>query len=812
MERMERGAMQARGGERVALVQRWLYALDGSCDDTTLDRVWLGRRTCRTKAAAGDELVSANSSQDSGAAAGEEVSEDKSAAGDVAASEADDVSTVDPATETSNQREILQFFDPDTADRSTDPAFPPLVRRGTTVGFRAVFLRSRAVELLVASMLIECPEQEEEALLARLLELSLVVPEDKAVAITQGIVRLARVVGEEDEAVMVDRQTLLQIATESISPLKVNTAEETWQDDVERFIHVVERMAQESSKEQGGKEDLAEPAAQELPPSAQVLRACTQLREKVNSMNCARSDSVLLERAEAREGKLKELDTELKAAKTALMQDFEDSQKHKREAAEYAKNKLDEIEALEKQYTAQRGDLEGRREKLVKELQELDLQLNDVVEKERAHSEEKNAFQEANKSLLTALAEKESVRASQLRLNETETEAIVEWTHFTKEMNGFQADVIEKRSHKNGQKQTQANAVMLTLFETHLQHCCTTIELLWKRLQFCTEELAMMSKKQAHMQELGMESMVSDLTSGKLKLEDKYLEAEDHILVLLAGVQSVRELVTSIFADVGEENAAACQSIRTSLEFLSERKATFEARARPSIEEREDDIVVVEKDLEMFSTPIGASQRVLETFANPADDEDPFPNAPPPDEHRPASAAPDSLAVPAEPEGQVPEEPVTPTKEEEAQGPMPQTQEPEESVNASTNVVIEPSKEDENLCRGVEGTPSSAKKKKRKKKKGKSEDPPAASPSPTAASPGVDVAEEPKPSGMDSSLDEKQVETSLDDSFLNTSDDVNVSNLEMTEDDSKWLEGKPDRPRTTRLQRLSLLIGCLQST
>eukprot|EP00958_Prasinococcus_capsulatus_P022910 scaffold3299_cov161-Prasinococcus_capsulatus_cf.AAC.1 len=81
-----------------------------------------------------------------------------------------------------------------------------------------------------------------------------------------------------------------------------------------------------------------------------------------------------------------------------------------------------------------------------------------------------------------------------------------------------------------------------------------------------------------------------------------------------------------------------------------------------------------------------------------------------------------------------------------------------------------------------------------------------------AASPGVDVAEEPKPSGMDGSLDEKQVETSLDDSFLNTSDDVNVANLEMTEDDSKWLEGKPDRPRTTRLQRLSLPIGCLQST
>ena len=60
---------------------------------------------------------------------------------------------------------------------------------------------------------------------------------------------------------------------------------------------------------------------------------------------------------------------------------------------------------------------------LAKELQEVESELADVVEKERAHKEEKREFQEANTSLLTALAEKESVRASQVRSNKVSMDA-----------------------------------------------------------------------------------------------------------------------------------------------------------------------------------------------------------------------------------------------------------------------------------------------------------------------------------------------------------------------------------------------------
>ena len=84
---------------------------------------------------------------------------------------------------------------------------------------------------------------------------------------------------------------------------------------------------------------------------------------------------------------------------------------------QYAKNKLNEIESLEKTLETQRSTLEQRRDMLAKELQEVESELADVVEKERAHKEEKREFQEANTSLLTALAEKESVRASQVRSN-----------------------------------------------------------------------------------------------------------------------------------------------------------------------------------------------------------------------------------------------------------------------------------------------------------------------------------------------------------------------------------------------------------
>ena len=114
---------------------------------------------------------------------------------------------------------------------------------------------------------------------------------------------------------------------------------------------------------------------------------------------------------------------------------------------------------------------------------------------------------------------------------------------------------MQKKGYEASKRKSQINRVILNLFESHLEHCSRVMELLSKRLKFCTDELTMMSKKQAHMQELGMESMVSDLTSGKRKLEDKYLEAELQIDVVLAGVIAIEEIIPDVFSELDDETA-----------------------------------------------------------------------------------------------------------------------------------------------------------------------------------------------------------------------------------------------------------------
>eukprot|EP00898_Chlorokybus_atmophyticus_P002963 jgi/Chlat1/3668/Chrsp24S03856 len=531
VERLERVARQAKGPERAQALMRWgraLRELNGESNSSNL-------KEDGSAGASGEQQQQKEQSQEeqeksqAEAQSADEVldSEDavtveKEDAMDDAASDASRASSLQSSQSIPIQR--LAFYDA----RSGSPE---------ALTFKDVFLRSRALELLVTNFVEDAPDNEERRLLLELFEECLVGGEEAYQAVLTGIVKLSAVSGGHDVEVQISKQELLDLACGAVAALKISP-------ERERLDALINKAkSSERTKE--------------------VLELSTRVRAHADRRYQSASEKAWEDIHKDKLARVAEAAAALQEGISALHQKRADNKQHKDEAADYCARRMEEVAEAEK--------------------------IGVCTTRQAKQREEREEFEGANAALIKSLALKEKEMAISTINHMTELEVVHQWEEFLQDTWRHQSALAATLSATNKAALITASEDHLKAAAIHVTARCEEASTLLRRLKFINGELETLLARKNQMAELNMEEEVFHLTRSRRALENKYLEVEGQLVGVFAAVDAVRDEVDDILeaerqAGTLAQFEEARKQFEAATQGMEKLRSDFKASPRPVIE------------------------------------------------------------------------------------------------------------------------------------------------------------------------------------------------------------------------------------
>lgn len=466
--------------------------------------------------------------------------------------------------------------------------------------FRDVFLRSNALENITVSLILEPPEVEEVNLVMEMFGLCLSGGPEVHNAIVSGIQDLGRSVANYSE-LLLNRDDLLRMAADVITGLKTNAEIERL--DIEAFrieSQVHEKLGLVTLKDtpapktetptpselvQGVLSDIPLPLKEGASISEELLQCGSRLVDIMKKKEALVYQGDTAEIRQLKVEKMKLLAEDLTNAAKTHKEKITDSRQQKSDAMAYRITKAQEVAEAEKVISQEMQVLQKRREELEAELSQVMQAITVQTKKHIQLQEEKEHFDEASSNIVAHLAIQEEECLKLMSQQAAEKSVVTTWQSFLEDTWLLQTSCIEakEKAIKEATKETQANFWQIAI--GHFVYRQEELNALLIRLKMYNEELATIRSKKADLEKKGMDGIVADITSGRKRIEEKYVETEGQVKNSLIAVERAKaELKICLEVIPEDENIEEKRKVEEFLKSLDVARKDFDAIKRPKLD------------------------------------------------------------------------------------------------------------------------------------------------------------------------------------------------------------------------------------
>lgn len=520
IKRLDEVAQNARGGERVQALARWLGALK------ELGREYKPAPTMEETRSTDGADLSVSVSQD-------ELSSPRRAS-----------------------KVLFYDFDGD----------------GEAMNFREVFLRSHALENIVTSMILEAPADEEVNLLLEIFGLCLAGGKELHIAIISSIQDLAKAFSTYNEEFMSKRDYLLQYARDALSGLKLNAELERLEGEMAPLMQmIVEKQAAGLNKEDG------------LSKTRELLQLDVHLRDLLQRKRFLMLAGDTQESRTEKVELLKTLSTSLKQSALEAEKRIDENRSQKEEALKYRTIKAQEVSEIEKGVATEVKALQQKRDELEAQLKEVKTSLAAAMKRHLNIQEEKEKFDEASSGIIAHMTAEEEELTRSIAGQNTEANVLGTWVSFLGDTWELQASCTQQKDKDALDALSGLKEQFFQTLQVNLSYLQEELHSLLKELKLCINSIMEMANESLQGAEAEPTENEIEVLKTKKTFEERFFEAEGQIVSILRNVEVLKEEV-QLFGDVVIGNTSdAEKNVTEAFNSIGELRKEVETVERPKI-------------------------------------------------------------------------------------------------------------------------------------------------------------------------------------------------------------------------------------
>ena len=497
------------------------------------------------------------------------------------------------------------------------------------LSFVEVLCRSRALEVLAASY-IRTPSssEHESADLAALLRAALRPPAaSHAAEIADEVKALAEAAGELDSEELVSIAELLALAADALGALKLDVARQRGADrlrgareELQALVADGAKAAVSANAADGAADDEGVDAApnaaaesSSLSPLPQRVSALTTAAALLKASSAARGAAqaarapcvVAAGRGAQRLARAEELVDTLSSDVAQLQAALAGCEAQQKESGEYQATRLKEMGSREQSAAADVASLSKARDELAAELLDVEARLSEAEARHTKLAEEHAEFDRSNAEMRAELEARNAALAQSVRSHSAELAAAELWRGFLGSAEERAGSCRLEAEEESEVLAGEARAAAAAAAAFGAERCREELVLALRRLEFCRDELANSTAKQADARELGMAAVVEEMRAGRRALEHNYLECEQEVHALVHVGRSVvrqHELTAAALAPAIDAHAQSGagggaparltsppavnrhdEAVKIALEGITALEAQFEAADKPEL-------------------------------------------------------------------------------------------------------------------------------------------------------------------------------------------------------------------------------------
>lgn len=468
------------------------------------------------------------------------------------------------------------------------------VEAGEPMSFRELFLRSNALESIIAGYSEEPPSsQEEEELLTQLVNACFGSSETENEELLRDVMALSRAQGQCKESGVAagNIRAVSRNVVEAVKDLKRQAAAEVLEGKMGSLREEVAEQAATAALlhkfNSGASEPTGKVTRQRLVQGLLATKEVMALGEALCQLAVQHSRIVGSPGPSHHAELIDELQTRashLALAVSKAEEKLEDNQQQRQDSQGFREQKVKEMEGVWSKVQEEIQGLQAERAVLLAELEKLDLFLT-KAQAHRADLEEgRNVFDEGTAFTIQGLEHEADKLCGLQNQHEAEIAALAK----CRQLVGRASFALEK---KRREEQKEASLAVLSAAEEH-SHAATRhlyfqraqLQLLLRQLIFCASELSGLADKQSKMSRLGMEVLLPDVALQRHRLMHQYLDAE---CASQHHIQQVAEVCHKLEAVVEQASTAVPDPVPSNQEFenlaksIHDMKLVFTALSRP---------------------------------------------------------------------------------------------------------------------------------------------------------------------------------------------------------------------------------------